>query len=117
MVKIRSFEFGRIEIDGRVYEFDVVIDRGKVAKRRKKRSKPFRAESGHTPLSLAEPIPWKCRRLVVGTGAEGALPVLPAVRKEAQRRGVRLLQLPTERAIKAIARDPEHTNAILHITC
>jgi hypothetical protein len=27
---------------------------------------------GHTPLSIAEDIPWRCRRLVVGTGADSA---------------------------------------------
>jgi hypothetical protein len=53
----------------------VVIDRGRVRKRKKKPSKQVRAEFGHTPLSLEEKIPWQCRRLVVGTGG-GALPVM-----------------------------------------
>jgi hypothetical protein len=56
--------------------------RGRVSKRKKKLSKPYRNAFGHTPLSLAEPIPWKCRRLVVGTGAHGSLPVLDEVLRE-----------------------------------
>jgi len=44
------------------------------AKRKKEPSKKFR-EAGHTPLSVEEEIPWKCRRLVIGTGA-GALPIM-----------------------------------------
>jgi hypothetical protein len=28
------------------------------------------------PLSLDEDIPWDCRRLVIGSGAAGALPVV-----------------------------------------
>jgi hypothetical protein len=45
----------------------VVIDGGEVRKRKKKPLKKFREEYGHTPLSAEEEIPWKCRRLVVGT--------------------------------------------------
>jgi hypothetical protein len=37
----------------------VVIDRGKIRKRSKKPSKPFRDTFGHTPLSVKEKIPWK----------------------------------------------------------
>ena len=75
-MRIDRFMFGSIRIDGEIYAHDVVIDRGQVRKRKKKRSKPFRDAFGHTPLSVEEDIPWNCRRLVVGTGAEGALPVM-----------------------------------------
>jgi hypothetical protein len=44
-----------------------VIDRGRIRKRKKKPSKRFRDRFGHTPLSIEEEIPWKCRRLVIGT--------------------------------------------------
>jgi hypothetical protein len=71
-MKFQQFSFGQIRIDGVEYGYDVVIDRGKVGKRMKKASKKFREAFGHTPLSLEEEIPWKCRRLVIGTG-EGAL--------------------------------------------
>jgi hypothetical protein len=47
---------------------DVIIDRGEVRKRKKKSSKKFRKEFGHTPVSIEEKLPWKCRRLIVGTG-------------------------------------------------
>jgi hypothetical protein len=58
-----AFSFGSIRIDGRTYEHDVVIDRGHIGKRKKKPSKKFRDAFGHTPLSVGEDIPWKCRRL------------------------------------------------------
>jgi hypothetical protein len=70
-MRIDGFTFGSIRIDGVVEEHDVVIARGRVQKRRKKASKPFRAAFGHTPLSIEEDIPWDCRRLVVGTGEGG----------------------------------------------
>ena len=65
-MRFEDFSFGSIRIDGVTDEHDVVIDRGWVRKRKKKPSKKFRAEFGHTPLSLEEKIPWQCRRLVVG---------------------------------------------------
>ena len=108
--------FGSIRIDGTTYEHDVVIDRGKIRKRKKKPSKRFRDAFGHTPLSIEEEIPWKCRRLVIGTGT-GALPVMEKVRLEAKRRKVKLVVLPTVEAIEELKADPDRTNAILHVTC
>ena len=108
--------FGSIRIDGVTYNYDVVIDRGEIRKRKKKPSKQFRHAFGHTPLSVAEKIPWKCRRLVIGTG-EGALPVMPEVKREAKRRRVKLLVVPTAKAIKALQNEPTDSNAILHVTC
>ena len=115
-MRFEGFTFGSVRIDGVTYEHDVVIDRGQVRKRKKKPSKKFRAEFGHTPLSLAEKIPWKCRRLVVGTGI-GALPVMEELKREAKRRNIELLILPTVRAIRVLERDSAETNAVLHVTC
>ena len=112
-----KFHFGSIAIDGVRHEHDVVIDRGKIRKRKKKASKKFRAEFGHTPVSVDEEIPWKCERLVIGTGRYGSLPVMDEVRLEARRRKVDLLILPTDEAIETLAEKTEGTNAILHVTC
>ena len=115
-MRFEDFTFGSIRIDGVIYEHDVVIDRGQVSKRKKKPSKKFRGEFGHTPLSLEEKIPWKCRRLVVGTGT-GALPVMEELKREAKRRKIELLILPTVQAIEILERDSSETNAVLHVTC
>ena len=116
-MRFGAFAFGSIEVDGKVYEHDVVVDRGRIRKRRKGPSKPFRSGFGHTPLSTAEDIPWKCRRLVVGSGADGALPVMEDVAEEARRRDVRLVVLPTSQAVEELGRAGNDTNAILHVTC
>ncbi len=116
-MRIDRFTFGSIRIDGETHAHDVVIDHGRIRKRKKKPSKPFRDAFGHTPLSVEEDIPWNCRRLVVGTGAEGALPVMDEVRQEAARRKVELLILPTPEAIRELQTERNETNAILHVTC
>jgi hypothetical protein len=114
--RFEDFCFGYIRIDGVTYEHDVLIDRGQVRKRKKKPSKKFREAFGHTPVSTEESIPWKCKRLVIGTGT-GALPVMDEVRREAKRRHVELLMLPTVEAIEELRKNPQDTNAILHVTC
>jgi len=111
------FTFGSVEVDGKTFEHDLVIDRGRIRRRRKGPSKPLRPQYGHTPLSLAEDIPWKCRRLVVGSGADGALPVIKEVVEEAERRRVKLVVLPTAQALEELRGTGRDTNAILHVTC
>ena len=54
---------------------------------------------------------------MIGTGADGALPVLQEVRDEARRRKVDLIVLPTAEAIGVLTGAAAHTNAILHLTC
>jgi len=116
-MQIENFTFGQISIDGATYEHDVVIDRGEIRERKKKPSKKFKADFGHTPLSVKEKIPWECERLVIGTGAHGNLPVMKEVKKEAKRLNVKVDVLPTAEAIKVLNQNPENTNAILHVTC
>ena len=116
-MRIDRFAFGTIRIDGDKYERDVVINRGEVLRRKKKPSKQFRDEYGHTPLSMEEEIPWKCSRLVVGTGAQGAMPVMPAVLEEARRRGIEVIVVRTQKAVELLQGADRKTNAVLHITC
>lgn len=111
-------KFGEIELDGERYTKDVVIQAGRIRKRKKKPSKSYRARYGHTPLSLDEVIPWHGQRLIVGTGAFGRLPIMPEVADEAERRGIELVALPTGEACQLIDECPDaEINAILHVTC
>jgi hypothetical protein len=94
-MKARLVKFGEIEVEGKRYTHDVVIDGGKVRKRKKGPSKQFREKFGHTPLSAEEEIPWGGKRLIVGTGAHGALPVMDEVLAKAKRRGIEVIAAPT----------------------
>jgi hypothetical protein len=110
--------FGQLEIEGRVYDHDVVIEGGRVAKRKKKGSKHLASQYGHTPLSLEEDIPWGGQRLIVGTGAHGALPVAPEVSAAARRRGIELVALPTPKACALLKEvGTEEVFAVIHVTC
>jgi hypothetical protein len=116
-VRFADYSFGSIRIDGVTYDRDVIVDRGRIHKRKKAASKPLRAAYGHTPLSIGEDIPWRCRRLVIGTGATGSLPVMPEVEQEARHREVELVVVPTAEAIGLLNETAKETNAILHLTC
>ena len=109
--------FGSIRVDGVEYDYDIVLDCGEIRKRKKGPSKEFRHQFGHTPLTTREEIPWHCRRLLVGTGMYGRLPVSPDVGQEAKRRKVELLIVPTEKAVSFLNQQPSETNAVLHLTC
>jgi hypothetical protein len=116
-MRFDGFSFGFPKIDDSTYEHDMVIDRGEIRDRKKRPSKKFRDDYGHTPLSIAKDIPWKCHQLVIGTGAYGRLPVMEEVNREAERRKVELVVLPTSQAIDVLNKNPKATNAILHVTC
>jgi hypothetical protein len=117
-MKAKLVEFGHLEIEGESYRKDVVIEAGLIRKRDKAPSKALVAKWRHTPLTVAEEIPWGGSRLIVGTGAKGQLTVDPAVYEEAARRGITIEALPTADAchlLRDIARGDVY--AILHVTC
>jgi hypothetical protein len=120
LVDATLLRFGEIEVEGERYAHDVVVDAGRVSKRRKGPSKARRDEFGHTPLTAAEPLPWGPRgsTLVVGTGADGLLPIADDVEDEARRRGIDIVALPTREACALLASVPvEEVRAVLHVTC
>jgi len=117
-MKARLVKFGEIEVEGKCYTHDLVIDGGKVRKRKKGPSKEFREEFGHTPLSAEEEIPWGGKQLLVGTGAHGALPVMDEVLVEARQRGVQIIAAPTAEICQLLEEvEKGRAHAILHCTC
>ena len=116
--RVDALAFGRITVDGKEHENDVIFDHGKVRERDKGPSKALKAQFGHTPLTVKEEIPWDCKRLLIGIGMDGQLPVLDEVKAEAKKRGVELILLKTEQAVKYLEKNAaEDLNVILHITC
>src|SRR6476619_8028784 len=117
-MEVRFLGFGSIEVEGRTYGHDIVIDRGVVRKRSKKPSKPYRDKFGHTPLSADEEIPRGGPRLIIGTGAHGSLPIMDEVVAEAACRNIDLVAVPTEQACRLIAGlKRREVRAVLHVTC
>lgn len=117
-MKAKLVAFGELKIEGEHYKRDVVIDGGEIRKRDKGPSKALQGRARHTPLTAAEQIPWGGRRLIIGTGARGQLPIAADVLEEAERRGIVIEALPTSEACRVLADlDPADVYAILHVTC
>lgn len=110
--------FGKIVVAGETFDHDVIIEGEEVRARDKGPSREFKADHGHTPLSLGEDIPWSKGRLIIGSGYSGRLPVMDEVTEEAQRRGIDLVVVPTAKACDLLSSvDRSHIGAILHVTC
>jgi hypothetical protein len=117
-MRARLLAFGSIELDGKRYDADVVIEGGRVRRRRKKPSKPYRDRFGHTPLSADESIPWAGPRLIVGTGVDAGLPIMDEVYELAGRHHVEIVALPTAEACRLITGlETNEVHAVLHVTC
>jgi hypothetical protein len=117
-MECKLVSFGQIEIDGRRFDHDVVVEKGRIRRRKKGPSKPYRAEYGHTPLTPEEKIPWSAPLLIVGTGANGGLPITDDLYRKAAQRRVEVVARPTAEACDLLAAaDPKSVAAILHVTC
>ena len=53
---------------------------------------------------------------MIGTGT-GKLPFMDEVKREANRRKIKLLTMSTAATIEALKKRPDNTNAILYVTC
>ncbi len=114
-MQINKLSFGNIIIDNISYDHDIVIDQGKIHKRDKSASRRLKQNHGHTPLTVEENIPWNCRRLIVGSGQSGSLPVLEEVYAQAAKHNVTVSIMTTPEAVKHV-NEPD-TNFVLHLTC
>jgi len=115
-VKIEDYQFGRITVEGHTYTSDVIISPEGV-------NDSWWREQGHEvcPADL-EPI-WEAKPeiLIVGTGANDVVEVLPEARKLMERRCAQLHVMPTTEAWKRYnelaSREGRRVVAALHLTC
>ncbi len=110
--------FGRVVVDGRTYDHDIIIENEEVRPRDKAPSRSLKSRYGHTPLTGNEAIPWSGDRLIIGTGYSGRLPVLDEIAEKAVSERVRLQIMPTSEACAVISGlKAEEFTAILHVSC
>ena len=111
--------FGWVEIDGERYENDVIVHvNGKITKRKKKLSKEFKEEYGHTPLSDKELDFLKKEKpkvVIVGKGQYGDLPITPQALKILD--NYDLLVDSTPHALEIMEKERKKFVAIIHVTC
>lgn len=116
--KVKSIEFGKIKVNGKLYEKDIVIEDYDVRTLKKGPSKEYRAKYNHTPLTHYEKIAWDCKVLVIGIGMSERLPVMDEFKALAKKKGVTLMLMRTPEAVDYYNKNcSKDMNAILHITC
>jgi len=116
-VKIESYRFGEIVIDGIRYTKDLKIIKGKIF------GNWWRSQ-GHTlQLSdIMDVVAAKPGTLIVGTGAYGRMVLSPGLSEELESGGIRIEALSTEQAIKKFnelsSRNGHEAVALaVHLTC
>ncbi|WP_048149085.1 Mth938-like domain-containing protein [Palaeococcus ferrophilus] len=116
---IEGVSFGRIVINGSVYEHDVVVyPSGRVERRKKWLSKEKHGTSHKLdPEELKEYLSEDFDVLVVGTGIYGMLSLLPESRELVE--GKEVVEMPTPEAIKLFngLKNEKRVLGIFHITC
>jgi len=111
---IDSYEFGRIVVDGRAFNSDVIIYPEKV------KSDWWRKE-GHQLGNddLEDVLDQRPEVIVVGTGNPGIMKVLPETEKLIKSQKIELIIQPTEEACRTYNRlsSGRKVIAMLHLTC
>jgi len=111
---IDSYEFGRIVINGKRYDSDLIVFSDKV------RSGWWRKEGHRLHVEdLKEVLEVKPEVLVVGTGYSGLMTVPPETRKYIESKGIELMVQKTTEACETFNRlgKSREVVAALHLTC
>jgi len=111
---IESYDFGRIVINGRKFESDLIIFPDRV-------NGNWWRKEGHilTVDDIKEIVDAKPEVLVVGTGYSGLMRVLPQTERYLGSSGIELITAKTEKACKIYNElsKSRRVVAALHLTC
>jgi hypothetical protein len=113
-MRITSYSFGRITVDGKTYAKDVIILPGRVLS-------PWWRLEGHylQPADLDEVIKARPDLLIVGTGASGVMKVPPETVQFLGGKGIIVEVLTTSKAVEKFNKSPKDSTVVaaLHLTC
>jgi len=114
-MKIKSYEFGRIEINGTVYTSDVIIYDEHV------NSSWWRKEGHYLQLEdieeILKPTP---DVIIIGTGKFGTMEVSNKVKKELESKGIEAIYVNTDEACcrhNEMSGSGKTVVTALHLTC
>jgi len=111
---INSYDFGRITIDGKRYNSDILVFPNKI-------KTDWRRKKGHSLqiADLKEILEAKPEVLVVGTGYSGMMRVPPETRSYIESEGIQLVVQKTAEACQTFNRLVESRTVVaaLHLTC
>lgn len=126
-MKIESYDFGKIKIDGKVYNHDVIIYPSSFDKKGD-RVYPdevkdwWRDESHWVGVEdIKEIIEKKPKTIIFGTGESGIMKVAEETRKFLEASDIQIIIEPTKKACEVYNKlsdeEKKSTIAVLHLTC
>ena len=112
---VDEYEFGRIVLDGRTYERDVIVTPSRVVS-------PWWRREGHALVldDLREVAEEEVEHVVIGTGYSGMVKVSREVLEFFRKRGVEVHVADTRRAVKIyneLVRKGFRVMGAFHLTC
>ena len=113
--KIEHYEFGRIKIDGKTYTSDLIIcPDGVRTDWWRKDGHSLHPQDLDTVLDEVKP-----ETLIIGRGANGILTVPEKTRAWLDHKGIKLIDLPSDKACQQYNQLAKTTRVIagLHLTC
>jgi len=118
-MRIQSTEFGNIVIDGRKYEFDVLIRlSGEILKRKKKLSKKYYGNSHTISKDEAKFVHEKgCEELILGTGQYDSVRLSKEAAEYFDKKGCRVIARPTPDAVDRFNESKKEKIGLFHVTC
>jgi hypothetical protein len=112
-VKIDRYRFGEIVISGESYSHDIMLVAGRVVK--------WWRRTGHevAVVDLTEIIAAGPEVVIIGTGAYGAVRILPETGSFLASKGIKLIALPSQQACEKYneLRSKHQVAAAFHLTC
>jgi len=113
MARLEDYSFGRIVVDGEEHTRDLIVLPDRVVP-------DWWRREGHSLAledldDVGDELP---ERLILGCGAHGQLRPDPAVIEALERRGIEVVAVPTDEAVRRYGESDEgKTAAALHLTC
>lgn len=115
---IDSTEFGSITVEGKCYNYDLVITADGLIKKRSSISEDFYG-THHVICTeeVKEILASKPQVLVIGTGQYGACRLEAGISRECAKLGTKLIAEPTPKAIISFNSTEARKAGLFHVTC
>jgi len=116
---IDKTEFGSITIEGREYDYDVLIRlSGEIRKRKKKLSKAVYGTSHIISIDEAKFIhEEKVETIIIGSGQDDTVRLSDEAKEYFHKKKCKVRLLPTPEAIERWNKAKGHTVGLFHVTC
>ncbi|MEM4152781.1 MAG: MTH938/NDUFAF3 family protein [Candidatus Pacearchaeota archaeon] len=118
MVQINETKFGKITVDNKTYDYDIVIDaNGIVAKRSNISEKWYGTHHVICTEEIKSLLATKPQVLIIGLGQYKACRLEQGVERECSKYGTKLITEATPKAIEIFNETETRKAGLFHVTC